>query len=509
MQIEQEIKFRLPASAVRRLWRLAPRVAPSHRRSVASVYYDTAEKRLRRNGVSLRLRRDGAKWLQTLKLDAAPAAGFSARAEWELPARRGKLDVAAFPREEIIAATGLDLTRLTRRLKPLFETRFARRSADIAIDGETRAEISVDRGYVAAHGRREAISEVELELKAGDPASLLRYASEIARPLALELEFESKAERGYRLAAGEAFPRPRKWRRPPLGALATPSESFSAVFAAALAQAGANARGVVQGNDPEYLHQMRVGLRRLRSALRAFRALVPKNAAKPLVGRLHRLVPSLGAARDWDVFCEGVVRIAAQEAVRTPGMAQLLARARGRRASARRRARASAGSAKMQAFLLRALRWLNARPWKERADKAENSLARFAAAALDGLQRKALKEADGIDWKDAARRHLLRIRTKRLRYACDFFAPSFARTLAQPYLKRLAALQDVLGELNDIAVARRLLAEIAPRGSAAELSAATAGVGRTLAARERTLVSSLRPAWEEFAKRRPFWASGR
>ena len=86
----------------------------------------------------------------------------------------------------------------------------------------------------------------------------------------------------------------------------------------------------------------------------------------------------------------------------------------------------------------------------------------------DGCTRKALAQAQDIDWRDAEQRHRLRIRMKRLRYACDFFAASFAGAAARPYIKRLAALQDILGDLNDIAVARRLLAEIAPRGSAPE-----------------------------------------
>ena len=507
MQIEQEIKFRLPTAAASRFWRLTRRAGAPRQRKVSSVYYDTAKHHLRRHGASVRLRRDASKWLQTLKLEAAPSAGYSARAEWESPARRAELDLSRFPREEIMAATGLDLARLPK-LRPVFETRFVRRSSAVAIDGETRAEISVDRGYVAAGGRREEISEVEVELKAGDAEALLRYAAELAAPLGLELEFESKAERGYRLAAGDAFPRPRKWRRPSLGALATPSEAFVAICTAALAQTGGNARGVVHASDSEYLHQMRVGLRRLRSALRAFRALVPKKAAKPIVARLRDLVPSLGAARDWDVFCEGLVRISVQEPERAPVLGQLLARARGKRAGARRRARAVAGSAKMQAVLIRILRWLNARPWKDRAGNAETSLVRFAAQALDELQRKALKEADDIDWSDAARRHQLRIRIKRLRYACDFFAGSFPGSLAQPYLKRLAALQDILGDLNDVAVARRFLAELAPRGSPAELAGAAAYVARAHAVRERVLVTSLQPAWKEFGKRRRFWTAG-
>ena len=508
MQIEREIKFRLPAAAARRLWRLA-NAAGTRRRNVTSIYYDTSNERLRRSGIALRLRRDGAKWLQTLKLESSAAAGFSARAEWEMPAQRGRLDVGAFPREEIMAATGLDVTRLATQLRPMFETRFTRRSGVINIDSATRAEISVDRGYVAAGERREAISEIELELKAGNPPALLSYASRLAKPLALELEFESKAERGYRLAAGEMFPRPRKWRRPALGELATPTEAFSAIFAAALAQAGANARGVVHGRDQEYLHQMRVGLRRLRSALLAFRKLAPKNAAKPIAARSRGLMPALGAARDWDVFCGGLVRAGMQEPDRAPAMAKLLARARGKRAAARRRARETAASPKLQAFLLRALRWVNVEPWRGRAEKAERSLGAFAAASLERLHGKSLKQAQEIDWSDPKRRHLLRIRMKRLRYACDFFAASFAGSMARPYIKRLEALQDILGDLNDIAVARRLLTEIAPRGSALELAAAAAYTRRALVARERVLVISLEAAWAAFEKRRPFWRPGK
>lgn len=505
MQVEREIKFSLTPEAARRVARQVRPAGPWRRRMVSNAYYDTANERLRRAGVALRLRRDGTRRLQTLKIESAAGAGLSARAEWEMSAPHGRLDVTAFPREEILAATGLDVARLAGRLKPHFETRFARRSAPVIVDGATRAEISVDRGFVAAGERREPISEIEIELKAGDTASLLRYAAQIAKPLGLALEFESKSERGYRLVAGEAFPPPRKWRRPRLGELAAPSEAFSAVFSAALTQAGANARGVAHGGDPEYLHQMRVGLRRLRSALLAFRELISKKAAKPVVERLRGLMPALGAARDWDVFCEGLVRMGMQEPDRAPALAPLLARARGKRAAARRRARLAAASPKLQAFLLRGLRWANASPWKGRAETAEGTLGTFAEESLERLHRKSLKHAQGMDWGDPERRHRLRIRMKRLRYACDFFAASFADAVARPYIKRLAALQDILGDLNDIAVARRLLAELAPRGSASDVAAAASHTRHALAARERMLVISLQAAWVAFEKRRPFW----
>ena len=493
MQVERELKFSLTPAAARRIARLVRPVGAWRRRTIDNVYYDTADGRLRRAGTALRFRRDGTRRLQTLKADTSGAGGFSARTEWEMPAPGGRLDVSAFPREEVLAATGLDLARLAAGLRPMFKTRFTRRSATVAAGGATRAEVCVDRGYVAAGKRREEIGEVELELKAGEPAALLRYAAGIAKPLGLSLEFESKAERGYRVAAGTAFPPPRKWRRPRLGELATPGEAFRGMFAAALSQAGANARGVAHGDDPEYLHQMRVGLRRLRSALLAFRDLVPKKAAKPIVRRLRALMPPLGTARDWDVFCEGLVRQGMQEPERAAALAPLLARARARRTAARRSARRVAESPVLQAFLLRALRWVDGGAWQA----AEGSLGEFAAAALERLHRKARQQAKGIDWGDAERRHRLRIRMKRLRYACDFFSASFPGAAAQPYIKRLAALQDVLGDLNDIAVARRLLAE---------LRAPATHTRRALAARERALVTSLGAAWAAFEKRRPFWA---
>jgi triphosphatase len=98
MQVERELKFSLTPAAVRRVARQVRPAGAWRRRMVSNVYYDTANQRLRRAGVALRLRRDGARHLQTLKAETSGAAGFSARAEWEMPAPRGRLDVGAFPR---------------------------------------------------------------------------------------------------------------------------------------------------------------------------------------------------------------------------------------------------------------------------------------------------------------------------------------------------------------------------------------------------------------------------
>jgi inorganic triphosphatase YgiF len=466
VHIERELKFRLASGALPRLRRLA-----RGRRSVASVYYDTPEQCLRRAGVALRLRRDGKTWLQTLKSESSGHAGLAARAEWEMAVRHSALDLGAFPVDEIKAATGLELRALAKRLRPLFTTRFVRYSGEVKLPGGGRAELCVDRGAIVAGRRREPIGEVELELKSGSLRALLRFAERLSLPLA----YESKAERGYRLAL--ALPRaPRTWRMPAVDPNAPPGTAFGSIFTAALTQAGANAQGVLEFADPEYLHQMRVGLRRLRSALRAFAPVIEN--PKPLKRRLRRLMIALGPARDWTVL---VQRLAEAQANR-----RLIARARRRRDAEHRTARAVAASREFQRLVLRALRWIDSEPWRASAE----SLASFGVASLERLRHKLRPPAD---WKNAKQRHALRIRVKRLRYACEFFAPCFPARAVERYLRRLRALQELLGELNDVAVGRELLVKLGERHP------------EVFDALEERLIRALSGGWRAFEKQPPCW----
>jgi len=197
--------------------------------------------------------------------------------------------------------------------------------------------------------------------------------------------------------------------------------------------------------------------------LRVFGKITRKG--KRLERRLREVVAPLGEARDWDVF---VARFAKGKA---------------RRRAAHLRSRAALTSPEFRAFFVEAQHWA-----RENAGTGEPPLAAYAAAALDRLHRKIRKRARNIDWRDEEGRHDVRIAVRRLRYACDFLSPCFEG--ARRYIRVLADLQDVLGELNDIAVARRI--------GGARLEAA-------LDRCERALVSELVPAWRGFEKRRRFW----
>jgi len=469
MAIERELKFRLSPRAAARA---AERLALGAPQSLSSVYFDTADQALRRAHIALRLRRHGRQWLQTLKSELAPGA----RGEWETPAPRG-LDVARLPLAQIKRSTGVDVAALAGRLRPQFETRFKRRIATILFDGAI-IEAALDRGQVVAARSAAPLCELELELKSGAPQLLARYAKSLIEPLELQLSLESKAERGYRLAQGERLAAPRKWRAPELPPGATSGEALARLVGAALEQAGANAHGMLGSEDAEYLHQLRVALRRLRATLAAFKALEPR--AKPLKRRLRALTPALGIARDWDVFVRSLPRESA-----------LALHARTRQAHARRTARVLLAGPVFNGFLVRALQWIEQRPWTPGA----GTLATFASRALERLHRKALELGRRIDWQAPHERHALRIRVKRLRYACDAFTASFPGARAATYLAALRALQDRFGELNDIRVGRRLAAELG--GDAA--------LERRFASRERRLTRGLQRDWRSFAARAPFW----
>ena len=252
----------------------------------------------------------------------------------------------------------------------------------------------------------------------------------------------------------------------PVGHPITPQASFQRILQRSVEQIAHNARGMLATRDPEFLHQLRVHQRRLRAALRAFRELLPSKKRKRLICDLRALSPILGAARDWDVLL---------------ARAPIGAKAQSRAAAARADALDAVRSKKFARMLERAAA-LEAEPGGEPAEE-------FAAAALERAQRKLLKRAREVDWADARRRHAVRIRVKRLRYTSEFFAPAFPARASAPYIAALKELQTVLGELNDLAVARRLVG---------------------LDADETLLLRRLAAAWSRFEKRPPFWrARGR
>jgi CHAD domain-containing protein len=241
-----------------------------------------------------------------------------------------------------------------------------------------------------------------------------------------------------------------------------------AVMREALEQIRANIPGSLAGRDPEYLHQLRVGTRRLRAALRVFRGTMRRKEERVLLRTLRKIAEASGPARDWDV-----------NASRLPVALRVEAARRQRAAHAQLRRVIGAVQLWMQPRGL-----AGTRP----------DLDAFARAVLESLDRKATRQGRNIDWKRAGQRHALRVRLRRLRYACEFLSGAFPGRDSEPLVRSLKQLQDLLGELNDMEVARRLVRELRGRRTR-----------RAPGPRERKRVSLLPAAWRRFTWAPRFW----
>lgn len=451
---ETELKFDLDPPAVdglqQRLAALAGPVPASPAQTLHSVYYDTPGRELQAAGFVLRVRKSGDRRVQTVKRDIG---ALIQRGEWECD-----LDALA-PDLEAAARTpmGPVLGAVHGRVQPIFATR-VQRAVHLIHTGGAEVEAAVDRGEVEAGGRTAPICELELELKAGDPAALFDLARALSGDTALRLNFESKAERGYRLldhAAPEAA-------HGPLAALApgmTVREAFRVVAAAALRQMTANATVLRAARRPEALHQMRVALRRMRTAFKLFEDAVADKDCARLQGELKWLTGELDQARDIDVLIEQTFRPAAQAMHDQAGLADLGRRLHGARSGAYDRAIGAIEGERYPALLIDLAAWLEGGRWSRPDDplfgpRADAAIEEFARAGLDKLRRQVKRRGRALKTLDAGSRHKLRIRAKRLRYAIEFFGGLYAKRDRGDLLKALKAFQDTLGALNDLAVAR-------------------------------------------------------
>jgi inorganic triphosphatase YgiF len=501
MSEEIEIKLSVPEMHAVRVWEVLarhPHDKPVTRR-LFSAYYDTPERALKTAGAALRLRREGGRWFQTVKSDGHAAGGLHRRVEHES-------EVAAqLPSFPAMAEAGLGDLVADRGLRDALTVAFTaevhRTSTLLSPAAGKVVEVNLDRGVIAAGDRREPICEIELELKSGTPSCLFDLALEIAAALPVGLDNRSKAERGYALAAN-AKPAPVKAVPAAITAQMTVEETFVVLVSQCLAHMQANEGGLLGSRDPEYLHQARVGLRRLRSVFRVFGTAAPREPFEELLEQLKALGQTLGAARDWDVFVTQTLMRSARQVVDHPGIADLRKRAQAARRLTGRAARNAVAVPAHTGMLLRLASALNDR--RGDGTQAAGALPQFAAATLARQHSRVLKRGRRIEQLAFQDLHRLRIAVKRLRYIAEFFLP-LAPKKARNYIRALSELQDLLGSLNDNAVAWRLLDTLGAEAASPSYQQAVGYVRGWSAAESERCRSQLPEAWEQFMKARPWW----
>jgi CHAD domain-containing protein len=288
------------------------------------------------------------------------------------------------------------------------------------------------------------------------------------------------------------------------------SDAFKAVMWANLAHLHANERGMLAGADSEFLHQMRVALRRLRSALGVFSPPIAESETEPLAGDLKWLASRLGPARDWDVFLAETF-----PPIETEFGAHGELRAFGARCGELRRlanagARRAVRSHRYQRLLLRLAAWIATEGWHLSAegpakDALQMPVTEFAATVLEKRYQQARRRGRRLAKRSPAELHRLRIAIKKFRYATDFFASLYEGKAASELLRRLAWLQDILGAMNDAATVAGLMTQGfgGARGKhVLEAKGILLGWSRGRAVH---LKQELKGAWKAFRAAERFW----
>ena len=449
MSTEIELKLQLSPKAARKLaGHLLLANIQSQKLHLLNTYFDTPTLELHARRIALRFRKKGWQWLCTVKSAEPASGGLAMRSEWEAPATPGIFDFSHVDAEDFRDF----LEQRIDKFEPIFTTDFRRQVWNVPF-GESLIELAIDRGQIESCGRRTPICEIELELLSGKADDIFNLTRLLQKDLDLFPAIASKAERGYALFLKEPL-RPFKSKPVPISDQQTPVEAFRSIALGCLEHFQRNEKGLLTSGDSEFIHQARVALRRLRSAIKLFAPVLPPEFVAAYGETWKTLAGALGDTRNWDVFLEETLPPIA-EAFPENRDVKRLRKAAQRRASSARKSVIGLLAVKEYPRLL--LEFTAA--VYTLSDTLPIPVSDFAQQQIRNHTKKARRMACRHAELTGEERHKMRIAFKKLRYTLEFFAPLLPRRRLCPYLAALSQLQDELGLINDHVTAETLIAE--------------------------------------------------
>lgn len=480
--MERELALHVPTAARTAVARQM-RAGQARRITLQARYFDTGTRELAQAGIALRLRKEGRRWVQTLK---APGSDALSRIEINHLRSGPELDLSLYAGSEVEAR----LARLSEPLTLRYETRVTRLLSTAQV-GDALIEIAYDQGSLLARDLELPISEVEFELKSGPIDALFELSQQWLQTYGLSLESRSKSHRGDALAqaalqdggverkpgdghAPLALFNARRARTVKLSADMSMADIYQAcageclmqIVANAALAAGVDAEDATHPQQAEYVHQLRVGIRRLRSCWKLFEPWVAP-PDKAFVDTLKTHFGLFGDSRD-----EDVVKLEIAPRLMRAGMPELALPAPQADESRISAAEAARGTAFQSALLgllrhqiglseaeqasaeeapqTKAARALASANLKAKAGRAEKLLAQ----RLDDWTHKLAKAGGRFVSLPVDDQHDLRKKAKALRYNLDFCEDLLPRRNLQTVRTTLGRIQDVLGDLNDYYVAQ-------------------------------------------------------
>jgi len=481
-------------------------------RPLRSVYFDTRSLELLQRGVTLRVRRVGRRNVQTLKLPAGDTGGLLQRTEIECEVQGDTPDPSRI-QDPTLRAIVLQACQAPD-FGPILETEVQRTDRLLRV-GDTTLRFDLDVGEIRTPRGSQPICELELELVAGDPVGLYALAVELQRSARLRVSTRSKFQRGIELVTG-AHPSPLRAERLRLPSDATLEQAMEAALRSSLDQILGNEEPARRSVDPEGVHQMRVGVRRLRSALALFREVLPSDQVAPLLEELRWLSDELGRARDLDVFSEEGMAPLQRRFPTDPALKRLEEEAAQMRTDAHVGLRESLDSLRYAELILRLGHWLAGHEWRQQPTSPASARlfqpAREAARVLLARRYARLRRRGrNLETKGERDKHALRIDAKKLRYAAESLRGLFPHARAGRFIDKASELQETLGHLNDASTASELLARILEHldGEARPPLIRAAGFVEGWIARAADAeLAFLMERWKRMRRQASFWETG-
>ncbi|MCY6379464.1 CYTH and CHAD domain-containing protein [Hoeflea prorocentri] len=506
LEVGTDVLRRLPGKAALKELTLGK---PASRR-LRSIYYDTADHRLQKAKASLRLRWDGKAWIQTLKCGTGLKNGLSNPVEIEHPVDRQQLDLTKISDPKIIPWLK-DLVS-GQTLEPVFETQIDRDTLLLNCDGIGTAELALDNGKVETTGRSQDFSEVELELMSGLPHTLLSISEKIFDGERIDPSTSSKAGRGYALCepcTSGSDKGPYLPEKPALDPDMTARNAMSAIGRSASQQILGNWGRISISDDPEVPHQLRVGLRRLRTCLNFFKPLAYGPDLKALSHAAQHLGKVVGELRNADVIIDDIVLPAVDQLGRNNKHDALIRYLEENRIEQRNAVRTALASEQWTLLKLNCMLFDQA---VERACHGSDQslqdmkLGTIAGVALRKRWKHVKRKGRGFSKHRIDDRHNMRKSLKTLRYACDYLMPIYSGPEPKVFYKKLRSLQDVFGYLNDVAMADELAAKIAAEFPAGhDLNKSVTHICRWHTIRARLELRKAGRRWRHLKSSPKFW----
>ncbi len=490
------------------------RVAPRRTQSLRSVYYDTADLDLSRAGIALRLRKVGRGWIQTVKrkpADGGGGHGLFAHQEIEVAAPGGRLALNVPDETGVYAA--IATAAGAAELAPVFETQ-VRRIIERLRTASGEVEIAIDRGSIIAGDRSEPIREVEIELVDGDVRAVFEVARAMFETGPLRFATQNKAARGYALARSDTPKDPLRARNAGVMRYGpdVPVETAARdVLRDCFAQIAHNMVVVTESDAQEGPHQLRVGLRRLRTAFAVFGPSLGPDSVAALSAEAKRLGQIVGGLRDLDVLIGEVVATHAGRGLDRPARAALIAALDERRSEVRASVRSALAAPDTLGFVLDLAQLIEARGWLTPSDYSQTErlatpLGALAPDVMRARSRKVTRKARGLRHLDDEELHDLRKELKTLRYTADILDPIYAEKGVKSFIEALKRLQDTFGGLNDMTMAAEYLTgPDAPGRADPDTQRAVGWVLGALSVSAPRDRPTLFKRWAQFEGIRPFW----